>query len=122
MKDDTIYLQHILECIRRIEDHVAGGRAKFLALHTLQDTPLRNLQTMSEATQRLSDVTKSTQPQIPWQQIAAFRNVLVHNYRCNTSPREMLASRASCRSRHKPGGTIMRRLTDKVIGETNISD
>lgn len=80
MKDDTIYLQHILECIRRIEEHVAGGRDAFFASHTLQDATLRNLQTMTEATQRLSDAAKLTQPHIPWQQIAAFRNVLVHNY------------------------------------------
>jgi uncharacterized protein with HEPN domain len=80
MKDDTIYLQHILECIRRIEEHVQIGRDGFFASHTLQDAALRNLQTMTEATQRLSDGAKVTQPHIPWQQIAAFRNILVHNY------------------------------------------
>src|ERR1051325_7295614 len=80
MRDDTIYLRHMLECIRRIEEHTAVGRMAFLASHTLQDATLRNLQTMTEATQRLSDAAKATQPHIPWQQIAAFRNVLVHNY------------------------------------------
>ena len=35
---------------------------------------------MSEATQRLSDELKSTRPDIEWERIAAFRNVLVHNY------------------------------------------
>ena len=29
MKDDTVYLRHILECIRRIEENVAGGRERF---------------------------------------------------------------------------------------------
>lgn len=48
--------------------------------HTLQDAVLRNLQTMAETTQRLSDGAKATQPQIPWSEIAAFRNVLVHDY------------------------------------------
>ncbi len=80
MRDDTVYLRHILECIRRIERHVAGGRDPFFASDLLQDATLRNLQTLSEATQRLSEATKATQPQIPWAQIAAFRNVLVHNY------------------------------------------
>lgn len=41
---------------------------------------LRNLQTMSEASQRLSDVAKASHPEIEWVRIAAFRNVLVHNY------------------------------------------
>jgi len=41
---------------------------------------LRNLQTMAESTQRLSDSLRATQPQIPWREIAAFRNILVHVY------------------------------------------
>jgi uncharacterized protein with HEPN domain len=41
---------------------------------------LRNLQTLSESTQRLSDAVKSAYPEIEWRRIAAFRNVLVHNY------------------------------------------
>ena len=80
MRDDTIYLRHIQECIRRIEKNTSTGREEFLASHTLQDAVLRNLQTMSEATQRLSDALKVTYPEIEWQRIAAFRNVLVHNY------------------------------------------
>lgn len=80
MKGDAVYLRHILECIRRIEDNIAGGRDAFMASHTLQDAVLRNLQTMTEATQRLSDAAKTTHPEIDWARIAAFRNVLVHNY------------------------------------------
>lgn len=80
MKDDTVYIRHILESIRRIEENVAAGRDRFMASHTLQDAVLRNLQTLSESTQRLSDALKATQPQIEWRRIAAFRNVLVHDY------------------------------------------
>lgn len=46
----------------------------------MQDATLRNLQTMSEATQRLSDAVKSEKPDVEWSKISAFRNVLVHNY------------------------------------------
>lgn len=70
----------ILECIRRIEANVVDGRDAFMASHTLQDAVLRNLQTMAEATQRLSEGVKAAHPEIPWARIAAFRNVLVHNY------------------------------------------
>jgi uncharacterized protein with HEPN domain len=80
MRDDAVYLRHILECISRIERHIADGRDAFFASDLLQDATLRNLQTLSEATQRLSATAKATHPQIPWPQIAAFRNVLVHNY------------------------------------------
>ena len=80
MRDDAVYLRHIAECIRRIEDNVAGGKAEFLTSLTVQDATLRNLQTMSEATQRLSDAAKLSQPEVEWSKISAFRNVLVHNY------------------------------------------
>jgi len=77
---DRAHLEHIQECIRRIEENTEGGRDVFLSSHTLQDAVLRNLQTLSEATQRLSDTLKRTRPEIEWVQIAAFRNILVHDY------------------------------------------
>ena len=80
MKDDRVYLRHIQECIRRIEEDVADGREQFLESHTLQDAVLRNLQTMAESTQRISDDLKATHPDVEWHRIAAFRNVLVHDY------------------------------------------
>jgi uncharacterized protein with HEPN domain len=80
MKDDAVYLRHILACIRRVEEDTSDGRKAFLASHTLQDAVLRNLQTLAESTQRLSDATKSAHPEIDWLRIAAFRNVLVHDY------------------------------------------
>lgn len=80
MKDDGIYLAHILESIRRIEEDTTGGEAQFYEKRVLQDAVLRNLQTMAESTQRLSPALKATQPQIEWQSIAAFRNILVHDY------------------------------------------
>lgn len=80
MRDDSVYIHHIAKCIRRIEENTNTGREEFLQTHTLQDAVLRNLQTLSEATQRLSDAVKAGHPEIEWSRIAAFRNVLVHNY------------------------------------------
>ena len=80
MKSDSVYLTHILTCIGRIEENVAGGRDAFFASHTLQDAVLRNLQTMAESTQRLSAEGKAARPQVDWRALSGFRNVLVHNY------------------------------------------
>lgn len=80
MKDDMVYLRYIRECIRRIEEDTAGGRDPFMASHMIQDAVLRNLQTLAESTQRLSDAAKAPHLQIEWRRIAAFRNVLVHDY------------------------------------------
>jgi uncharacterized protein with HEPN domain len=51
-----------------------------MASHMLQDAVLRNLQVMAESTQRLSEAMKAMQPDIEWLKIAAFRNILVHDY------------------------------------------
>lgn len=80
MKDDIVYLHHIQECIRRIEENTAKGHNQFMTSHTVQDAVLRNLQTMTESTQRLSSKLKAKYPNIEWHRIAAFRNVLVHAY------------------------------------------
>lgn len=80
MKDDSAYLRHILECIKRIVENTVEGKDRFMDSHTLQDAVLRNLQTMAESAQRLSDDLKTTQSEIEWHRIAAFRNVLVHDY------------------------------------------
>ena len=80
MKDDIVYLRHVSECIRRIEEDVAGGRDAFLGSHMVQDAVLRNLQTLAEATQRLCEEAKAKHPGVEWRRIAALRSVLVHNY------------------------------------------
>src|SRR5437773_1128574 len=80
MTDDRLYLVHISECLQRIEQFTVEGRAAFFADAKTQDAVLRNLQTMSESTQRLSAELKSAHPDIDWHRIAGFRNVLVHDY------------------------------------------
>lgn len=48
---------------------------------------MRNLQTLSEATQLLPDQKKVGWPNIPWREISGFRNILVHNYLGDIDPR-----------------------------------
>ena len=79
MKEDTLYLIHISECIQRIESYLEGiTRKTFLASTLVQDAVLRNLQVMAESTQHLSQATKKKQAGIDWYNISGFRNVLVH--------------------------------------------
>lgn len=80
MKDDRLYLIHIQECIERVERYTAGGRAVFLSDTMIQDAVLRNLHTLSESTQRLSDIRTMGHPEVDWASIAAIRNVVVHDY------------------------------------------
>ena len=77
---DHIYVEHMLECIGRIERYVDNDRARFMQSEIVQDAVVRNLQTLAESSQRLSEVAKGSQPEIDWRAIAGFRNILVHDY------------------------------------------
>ncbi len=73
-------LEHIRERISRIAEYTNRGRAAFYDSHLIQDAVLRNLQTIAESTQRLSNGLRATEPEVPWRAIAGFRNVLAHDY------------------------------------------
>lgn len=80
MKDENIYLIHIAECIQRIEAYTQEGKEAFLTDTKTQDAVLRNLQTLAESTRYLPDSLKASIPGVDWNGIAAFRNVVVHDY------------------------------------------
>lgn len=46
---DAIYLEHIAERIRRIEDCAQEGREAFESSHILQDAIVRNFEVIGEA-------------------------------------------------------------------------
>lgn len=73
-----VYAGHILDTIEKI--HRIQQRGDLTQDEVLYDASLRNLQTLSEATQQLPDVLQQRYPAIPWKQISGFRNILVHNY------------------------------------------
>lgn len=77
---DRIYVEHMLECIDRIERYVGDERSRFMESEMVQDAVTRNLQTLAESSQRLSETAKGIQPNIDWRAISGFRNVLVHDY------------------------------------------
>jgi uncharacterized protein with HEPN domain len=77
-KEWQAYALHILDAIDRIR--LIESRGSIANDVVLYDASLRNLQTLSEATQRLPEALKEAYPGVPWRQISAFRNILVHNY------------------------------------------
>lgn len=72
------YAHHILDVASKISRIQARG--DLTQDEVLYDATLRNLQTLSEATQMLPDDLKAQFPVIPWREISGFRNILVHNY------------------------------------------
>jgi uncharacterized protein with HEPN domain len=80
VKEDRVYLTHVLECIGYIREDTAGGADSFFHDRTKRDAVLRNLQIMAESTQRISVAAKAAHPEIDWTGIAGFRNVVAHDY------------------------------------------
>ena len=77
---DRVLLVHMRDCLDRIAEYTNAERARFDASRLVQDAVVRNLQTLAESSQRLSNEIKGTEPQIPWRELAGFRNVIVHGY------------------------------------------
>ena len=80
MKTDRLYLVHILECIDHIQQYTAEGRSAFFDDRKTQDAVLRNLHTLSESVQRLTESLRKHHSDVDWRSIIAFRNVVVHDY------------------------------------------
>ena len=68
------------DCLDRIAEYTGAERARFDTSRLVQDAVIRNLQILAESSQRLSMASKSTEPLIPWRELAGFRNVIVHGY------------------------------------------
>jgi uncharacterized protein with HEPN domain len=77
---DRVYVEHMLECIGRVERYVGNDRSRFMQSEMARDAVVRNLQLLAESSQRLSESAKRSQPDIDWRAIAGFRNILVHDY------------------------------------------
>lgn len=77
---DLVYLSHMIECINRVFEYCEGGESSFRQSRLIQDAVIRNLQTMAESSQRLSDSTKAIASNVPWRAISGFRNIIVHDY------------------------------------------
>ena len=80
MKDDAVYLKHILDAVKKIESYTSGGRKTFFQNTLIQDAVIRNLEIIGEAVRNLPAEFRRRHPEVPWRSITALRNVLIHEY------------------------------------------
>jgi uncharacterized protein with HEPN domain len=79
--NDTVYLKHILDAISKITLYLTDiDESAFQQNSLVQDGVIRQLEIVGEATKRLSDEVRQSQPQIPWKLIAGIRDKLIHHY------------------------------------------
>ena len=81
MRRESLYLTDIVEAA----DHIARFIAEtdfpaFQESELLRSAVVQKLSIIGEAAARVSEDLKTSHTQVPWPQIIAFRNILVHAY------------------------------------------
>ena len=80
-KNDLIYLNHILNSIKRIDEYTAGmEKDDFLFNNLVQDGTIRQIEIIGEATKNISQDLREKYRQVPWSDIAGMRDRLSHHY------------------------------------------
>lgn len=78
---DPAWVLDMLTAARKVIEYAQGvSETGFLASGRDQDAILRQLTILDEAAKRVSLQFRSEHPEIPWQDVAGFRDVVVHDY------------------------------------------
>ena len=80
MRDDQGRLRDILSSIERVQERIGGGRQSFESDEMLQVWVVHHLQIVGEAARSTSRKLRAAHPEIPWTNVIAMRNLLVHEY------------------------------------------
>ena len=81
MDRDLQYRKDILEAIAKIEVSVSGmDYDRFVMDADVFDACVRRLENIGEAVKRLSPEFKSKLAEVPWKEIAGFRDKAIHDY------------------------------------------
>ena len=77
----TVYIEHILQSIKRIHSYIEGKDYKsFINDFLTQDAVVRQLEIIGEATKKVSVDLRKANPQVPWPDMSGMRDILIHDY------------------------------------------
>lgn len=80
--DDLALLGDVLDAIRRIKGYVRGVKKQaFLENLMMQDAVMHQIEIIGEASNSISDEFQEKHSDLPWMQMRAIRNKIVHDYR-----------------------------------------
>lgn len=80
-KDNSVYVRHILDQIVNIEGFMEGVSEKALKQNLEKEyAVIRCFEIIGEASKKVDTAFKEKYTNIPWRKLAAFRDVLIHNY------------------------------------------
>jgi uncharacterized protein with HEPN domain len=80
-RDVRLFLNDILEAIRKIERYMAGlSFESFVQNDLVVDAVVRNLEIIGEAAKNVSPEMRARYSDIEWKKIAGFRDIVIHAY------------------------------------------
>jgi uncharacterized protein with HEPN domain len=80
VRTDRLRLLDAIEQIALIRSFSAAGREAFFGDLLIQSAVLHRLALLGEACRGLSPQLRDAHSAVPWEQIIAFRNVVIHQY------------------------------------------
>ena len=81
MRRDDLYLNDLIEAAGHIAAFLGEMDFEgFRKSELVRSAVVQKLAIIGEAAARISDELRDRYPQIPWPQIVAFRNILIHAY------------------------------------------
>ena len=80
-RDDTTYLQHIVDAIAKTEAYLENvDEATFNRNTLIQDAVIRQIEIIGEAAKHLSRPLRKKYQFVPWSDMAGMRDKLIHAY------------------------------------------
>jgi uncharacterized protein with HEPN domain len=75
------FLEHILDELNYLTRNAQRtDKDSFLRDETLQRSFVRSIEIIGEATKQIPELTREQYPKIPWRDMAAMRDRLIHSY------------------------------------------
>ena len=81
LKDDEIRLRHMLDAAREATSFVRDStRSDLNTNRQLVLALVKNIEIFGEAATKITESTRQSLPELPWEQIVGMRHRLVHEY------------------------------------------
>lgn len=81
IKDSMVFIEHILQSIKDIEDFSMNlSKEDFFKNKLKQNAIIRSIEIIGEASKNIPLTLKKDYPEIPWKDITGMRDKLMHHY------------------------------------------
>ena len=78
--DDRAFIEDMLARLELVAEFTKDGRDTFMNSKLIQEAVIRSLEIIGEASRNISEALRDEHSEVPWRQIAAFRNFVIHVY------------------------------------------